>query len=545
MTSRLFPDGRPRAALPVSPEQDGTGLAIARINDLTRAGRANWFGLLAYLAFVTVTLLGVENIDFFLDSRQTELPLVGVSIPTASFFVAAPILGAALHVYLHLFVRKSTAALMVPPAEVNGARLEAHVLPWLLNDLVLRWRGDGSAEARPLDLLATVTAILLIWCAGPLMLGYAWWRSWPAHDPVMSCLALASFAVALYASLVSLLQMRCDLARRPRRAEAALIWELAATATMLVLGAMTADKVVEGNLAGANLREAVLTPQPADWLPYEIHKRRFRIEWCAREGLDAETCGPPHFSDAEKVPHLDRLREVWCKHWSRRLGTEDCATFFAKLDKRFPDAWAMERSTKRGMLTRWAPDHADLRGADLSSAGLQAADLREARMEGADFSSARMEGADLSLAQMEGANFSEAQMEGADLSFAYLAGTREAAIALNGTNLSASLNYGGALRFVFLRGIKFDAATDWRIAFLDGSVILPAGFPEPVTRACGWITAPIEEDVEFFGKWRGWLEAGTWGSDWEDFAPDPWREVQAILPPPDCQWDTSPLPGAL
>ncbi|WP_161555776.1 hypothetical protein [Mangrovicoccus ximenensis] len=38
MTNRLFPHGRPRAALPVSLEQDGRDLAIARINDLTRVG---------------------------------------------------------------------------------------------------------------------------------------------------------------------------------------------------------------------------------------------------------------------------------------------------------------------------------------------------------------------------------------------------------------------------------------------------------------------------------------------------------------------------
>lgn len=32
---------------------------INRINDLTRAGRTTWFGLLAYLVFAYITVLGV------------------------------------------------------------------------------------------------------------------------------------------------------------------------------------------------------------------------------------------------------------------------------------------------------------------------------------------------------------------------------------------------------------------------------------------------------------------------------------------------------
>lgn len=201
--------------IPISLESDREDLQIARINDLTRAGRANWFGLLAYLAFTMITLLAVEDVDFFLDSRQTDLPLIGVSIPTGAFFYAAPILGAALHVYLHLFVRKCTAALMAPTQNTHkGELLETHILPWLLNDLVLRWRGDGSAEDRPLDGLSTVTAVLLIWVAGPCVLGFAFWRSLPAHDQWMTGICAACFSVALYATFLSGIQAVRDIRHR-------------------------------------------------------------------------------------------------------------------------------------------------------------------------------------------------------------------------------------------------------------------------------------------------------------------------------------------
>ena len=88
---------------------------IARIDEVSKVARTSWFGLLAYLAFVGVTLLGVEDADFFIVERQTRLPLMGGDIPTAAFFRYAPILGAALHIYLHLQLLKLWEALAEPP----------------------------------------------------------------------------------------------------------------------------------------------------------------------------------------------------------------------------------------------------------------------------------------------------------------------------------------------------------------------------------------------------------------------------------------------
>ncbi|MEL6998460.1 MAG: hypothetical protein AAFP68_09380, partial [Pseudomonadota bacterium] len=96
---------------------------IARINALSLVARTTWFGLLAYLAFVGVTLLGVEDADFFVPSRQTQLPLVNVSIPTSAFFWFAPLLGAGLYTYLHLQLVKLWEALATPPPTHNGKHL--------------------------------------------------------------------------------------------------------------------------------------------------------------------------------------------------------------------------------------------------------------------------------------------------------------------------------------------------------------------------------------------------------------------------------------
>lgn len=204
---------------------------IARIDALTATGRANWLGLLAYLSFALITTLGVEDVDFFVDSRQTQLPLVNVSIPTFSFFVFAPILGAALYAYLHLHIRKVTEALAeVPP----GPPLpEERIKPWLLNDFVLRQRPDRdrAIRRRPLDALAGLTTWFLVWSLGPLVLGLMWVRTWPAHNLWLSLLCAACLMISLYAGAMSWTKMRQDLGHRLAR------WTVITTVLIVLLAA--------------------------------------------------------------------------------------------------------------------------------------------------------------------------------------------------------------------------------------------------------------------------------------------------------------------
>jgi len=92
--------------VPADQIPQATQTAIDRVNDLARAARAGWLSLLFVLVFVSVTLVGVEDIDFFIPDRQTALPLVGLSIPTNMFFVLGPPLVAALYGNLHFHLLK-------------------------------------------------------------------------------------------------------------------------------------------------------------------------------------------------------------------------------------------------------------------------------------------------------------------------------------------------------------------------------------------------------------------------------------------------------
>jgi len=135
--------GQPEPAPPIDGE---TARHLDRIADIARNARATWFILLGALAFAGVTLLGVEDADFFAYGRQTTLPLVGVDIPARSFFWTAPFLVAALYGYFQFQLRQLRRALApdTVPAEMGGRPLADVVHPGLITDWGLRQRPDRS-----------------------------------------------------------------------------------------------------------------------------------------------------------------------------------------------------------------------------------------------------------------------------------------------------------------------------------------------------------------------------------------------------------------
>ena len=111
---------------------------IDRINEISAIARTSWLALLGYLAFIGISLLAVEDADFFVETRRTDLPLVGVAIPTYSFFFFAPILAAALYVYLQVHLLKLWDA--IADAPVDHRRPTARRAPAPLDRQRLRAR---------------------------------------------------------------------------------------------------------------------------------------------------------------------------------------------------------------------------------------------------------------------------------------------------------------------------------------------------------------------------------------------------------------------
>lgn len=197
------------------PAETDHGATIDRIGELTRTARTSCFGLLSYMAFVGVTLMEVKDEDVFLVEKQTELPLIGVSIPTFLFFAFAPTLGTALFAYLHLHLMKLWEALADAPAAWRGAPLSDHVAPWVVTDFALA-RKPGALRPRPMRWLVRLVGFALVHLGAPFVLCFFWWRSMPAHEPWLTVLGCGgSLILSLYIALVSWRQLIRLVGARP------------------------------------------------------------------------------------------------------------------------------------------------------------------------------------------------------------------------------------------------------------------------------------------------------------------------------------------
>ncbi len=200
-------------ALPPQPAFLDETTALERIQTIVGNARTVWFALIGFLAFIGLTLVSVRDIDFFSVAATTDLPIVNIDIPTATFFWTAAWLAAVLHTYFHLYLLKLWDVLAEAPPEIGGAPLADRVFPWLVVDWALRRRPDRPTTPRPMDGLASTVTWLVIWLATPLLLAAFWWRSMPAHAAWLSILIAAALYASFYATLSGWLRAKERLAR--------------------------------------------------------------------------------------------------------------------------------------------------------------------------------------------------------------------------------------------------------------------------------------------------------------------------------------------
>ncbi len=99
-------------------------------------------------------MLGVQDADFFIPARETDLPLVGVSIPTSRFLQVAPLIGVILYAYLHLHLIKLWDAIAEPTVRIDKRPLSEFISPWLINDLALARKHQMTMPRRPLPYIS-------------------------------------------------------------------------------------------------------------------------------------------------------------------------------------------------------------------------------------------------------------------------------------------------------------------------------------------------------------------------------------------------------
>ncbi len=466
---------------------------IKRIDALTSAGRANWLVLLTYLAFVFITTLSVSDVEFFINDRQTQLPLIGVSIPTVSFFTFAPIVGAALFVYLHLHIRKVSEALASPPP--GDPPLEERIRPWLLNDFILRKRlgaenmPDGLIRARVLDRLADLTTLVLVWWSGPFVLVVVWERTWSAHLLWLSLICGAALIVTIYTGVITWTKLQQDIGKKEPIPNP-IIFVVTALLTVAVgwltaanskgLGAFEFEKVrplenqniwplkrgavwlwnVSISLAEIdpiNLIDVRFTSRPSGWKSCPNAKKDFRQEFADRESLsyssDWGVLKTAEFHDEWITRRRNQILEVETIDLSGAdLRMADFSGAFG-VGLRLPSKWWEGANFSPSMLegspyfdhiecqpaySRLPLAKSDLRGIRLHS--LAGVDLRNANLEGADLSNSNLtqtkfESTRLSRADLSGSVLEEAEFYFADLFAANLSETEGSRASFSGANL--------------------------------------------------------------------------------------------------------------
>nr|WP_263289273.1 hypothetical protein [Tateyamaria pelophila] len=112
---------------------------------------------------------------------------------------------------------------------------------------------------------------------------------------------------------------------------------------------------------------------------------------------------------------------------------------------------------------------------------------------------------DLSGVRLVETNLFLTQMERANLRYSRILGSTERNAALGYANLSATINYGGAMRFAKMTNALWDDKTDFRNAFMDATVLRSAEFETRMGNPCQWVGEALD-DQEFFSVWHWWVK---------------------------------------
>ena len=494
---------------------------LEQIAKISQNARTAWFGLLALVVFVGVTLMGHKDSDFFAFGAETELPLVNISVPTVSFFIVAPALTAALYVYLHIYLHNLWVALARCPPRLGKDPLEVRAYPAMLCSAALAIRRRLRSETgEPVEGSRAATIMicgLMVWLLGPLVLAVLWWRSMPYHHEWLTLWAGFSLGITVIAGgaslfdLFYLMRFGRPFSFGPSRHLFAEVRRLISGVFLLALALVSFGTTGTGypvSLVSAQLAGDELSRKPANWLPYDIWLEDWEHQFRVRECPVSVRSGGPCPDDK-----LQQFKDETAERWEALTQSLDSPNLRGadlregKLFRAFMSGANLRDALLDGADLRVARlEGADLRGAvlegaDLGGAALEGAKLVEAQLKdanllvaqlkGADLTEARLENASLSLARLEGANLSRARLKGANFSLARLEGADLGGAHLEGANFSLARLESADLGGAHLEGANFSLArlegADLSGAHLEGTDLRWARglIQAQLDRACG------------------------------------------------------------
>jgi Pentapeptide repeats (8 copies) len=469
--------------MPPHPSADAKDF-LDEANGASNPASSAWIAFLLLLAYVVVTLAGVDHKNLLLNS-PVKLPIINADIPLVGFFQYAPAM--LLLVYLSLLVqhvilsrkyRKFTDA--IAPYEIetgsqHPARERVH--SYVFSQLLAGPKPNIITKFM-MQLIVYVTfAILPV-----ITLLYFQIKFLPYHEVTITYWHRVAVILAfvMLILLIPIMQhvppkRKWDITVGPQP-EA---WEASATQVVVVL-------VLLPLVAGFSWLVATV---PDEWIDRRLG---FVVPAGIRVGPEDEA---KLLNPLVRRMFYDRLpnddNKGWWRRWllSYRVLIVEDTDLGANGEARVV---LRERNFRFALLNRTDLQRADLTWADLRSAQLwktltqgklkdaqlQGAFLREAQLQGAQLDSAQLQGADLSNAKLQGAGLSYAKLQGADLSGAQLQGADLSNANLQGADLSNAQLQGANLEGVQLQGADLGSADIWLAKFprdLNGQFPAPSG----------------------------------------------------------------------
>jgi uncharacterized protein YjbI with pentapeptide repeats len=177
--------------------------ALEQVESVSHHARQNFLVCIGICIYSLLTIAMTKDVDLFLTTRETTLPIIETGVPIRGFFQSVPFLLLSLYLYLHLYLERMWRAMAALPAIFpDGRPLDEGAYPWLLNSIIPQFVPRLRQIRKPLWWLGFSLSVLFAWVLVPVTMALYWIRYLPIQDFVGTALQVGCLAATLLAGVV-------------------------------------------------------------------------------------------------------------------------------------------------------------------------------------------------------------------------------------------------------------------------------------------------------------------------------------------------------
>jgi uncharacterized protein YjbI with pentapeptide repeats len=422
--------------------------------------------MLLLCVYSIATIISTSDLALLSNSPSTILPEMGTPIPTAGFYIAAPIILFSLYMYMHLYLRYLCEDITyLPSVFPDGVPIYKRVYPWILvtlaAQLVYAPRSEKRRRTSLLMMISNAMMVFCVWWLVPLMLLIFWARYLPAQNWYGTILHVVLFVVSSGSGGLG--------PQSYRLAHAKFLWP---EKQSILKKFRLRDPTMYQGAAAAVAGVIVITLSLGSL--YGVRTDRLVFS-------DVRTWAPGGFALIGFSPYADFRKKDISQKPENWMGTENDLIEVTGVELREInlrnadafDAFLVKADFRGSDLEGSIFATADLRLADLRNANLRmcdffSANLKDANLRGANLQESMLNGANLQGARLVGADLQNALLGGVDLQWASLGGANMRGVDLRGANLNGARLANAQLQEALLFGATLQQ-TDFRNADLQNA----------------------------------------------------------------------------